>query len=398
MSHQKRHRSALGSKRVVGTDADGRDVWEVAVSAGYRSDGRQRRVTRRVHGTERDADMAISRLAGELGASRAMGDGDMTLDAYYWVHFSPARHASTTRANSLTYDSHYRAHISEELGGTNLAGIDGVRIQRWVNRLPPQSAPNYVRTLRAILSQAELDGLIDRSPMEGRTFRMPHGRRTAPLPVWGAREVSDALSREDFADSNLYALWLVMVGAGLSRSEALALDWEGVSWESALGMDGMEHWTARVTVSGAVTSMDGLKGPKNDRRYRTVPLPPVFADRLRLVMGTGPICQSRRHVSGGWVLSGHRITPDRVPEAWRRLFEPGAALDGLPFVHLNRMRATYATLAQASGIDSTLINAMQGRSKNSQVLYSNYLNPQQDAFSEAQEAVARRLSRVVSGS
>ena len=50
-----RHRSALGSKRVVGTDADGRDVWEVAMSSGYRSDGRQRRVTRRIHGTERDA-------------------------------------------------------------------------------------------------------------------------------------------------------------------------------------------------------------------------------------------------------------------------------------------------------------------------------------------------------
>ena len=41
----RRRRSALGSKRVVGTDADGRDVWEVAVSSGYRADGRQRRVT-----------------------------------------------------------------------------------------------------------------------------------------------------------------------------------------------------------------------------------------------------------------------------------------------------------------------------------------------------------------
>ena len=54
-----KHRSALGSKRIVGTDPDGHDVWEVSVSSGYRTDGHQRRVTRWVHGTERDADAAV---------------------------------------------------------------------------------------------------------------------------------------------------------------------------------------------------------------------------------------------------------------------------------------------------------------------------------------------------
>lgn len=59
-----------------------------------------------------------------------------------------------------------------------------------------------------------------------------------------------------------------------------------------------------------------------------------------------------------------------------------------PFVWINRMRATYATLIQGAGIDSTLINALQGRSQNSEVLYANYLNPYQTSFLDA----AKRLN------
>ena len=55
------------------------------------------------------------------------------------------------------------------------------------------------------------------------------------------------------------------------------------------------------------------------------------------------------------------------------------------------MRATFATLAQASGIDSTLINAMQGRSANSQVLYTNYLSPQTPTFDAAVDRIQRHI-------
>lgn len=37
-------------------------------------------------------------------------------------------------------------------------------------------------------------------------FRMPRGRDTTPRPVWGAREVKDALPRDDFRKSQLSSL------------------------------------------------------------------------------------------------------------------------------------------------------------------------------------------------
>lgn len=361
-------------------------IWQVSAMHGYTREGKRRRAYRTVHGTRADADEERLRLLADMGRYPTLGD-PMTLDEYYWSYFSPDRHATTTAANAKTHDSIYRVHISPLLGSMDIGSITYLDVKRWISQLPPQSAPNHVRTLRSVLAQASYDGIIPESPMEGRRFRMPMGRDTTPRPVWGAREVMDALSRPAFRQSQLFGLWCLMCGGGLSRSEALAIDWESIRWESALGMDAQEHWTAYVSIDHAITTEDGLKGPKNSRRYRSVPIPSVFADHLHAIRSSGPICQSTRYTKYGGKPTGHRLTPDRVPSRWKSYFAEGGCLRGLPFVWLNRMRATYATLMQGAGIDSTLINALQGRSQNSEVLYSNYLNPRHDAFIQA----AKRL-------
>ena len=94
----------------------------------------------------------------------------------------------------------------------------------------------------------------------------------------------------------------------------------------------------------------------------------------------------------GWIPTGKRLTPSYVPKRWKALFEPGGALHGLPFVEIGRMRATYSTLMQQAGIDRTVINAMQGRTDNSPVLYTNYLNPGQATFSESASAMSRLVA------
>lgn len=378
-------RNKLGSKREIRPG-----VWEIAVASGRRRDGSMRRKYRTIHGTEQDADAEIIRLAADMGRSPTIGDG-MTMDDYFWGVFLPDREATTTNATSKTYERHYRNHIAAHFGQRDIGSITYTDVRRWVDELPPQSAPQYTRTMRAILNQAHYDGIIPESPMEGRRFRMPRGRDTTPQPVWGPSEVMDALSRPTFHDAQLFGLWAAMVGAGLSRSEALGLDWEDFTWSEVTGMDGKEHWAASVPIRRAVTTEDGVKEPKNSRRYRSVPIPPLFADALHEHAGTGPICQSERYAKDGNRPTGNRLDPHRIPQKWKSYFAPGKCLDGLPFVHLNRMRATYATIMQGAGVDSTIINSMQGRSSNSQVLYSNYLNPGSDTYFDAASAFQRRV-------
>lgn len=374
-------RSKLGSKRELKPG-----IWQIRVSCGYREDGTRRVAHRTIHGNEIQADAAIVRLADEMGRCLSTGDA-MTLDTYFWGYFSPMKHATTTNANANTYDSHYRAHIAQHFGTWDLQAIGNLEIQRWINTLPPQSAPNYVRTLRAILNQAHFDHMKDDAPMGGEyRYKMPKGRRNTPLPVWGANEVGQAMRL--LKGEQLYPLFLVMVGCGLSRSEALALDWEGIGWNTVLMLDGKTHWVANITVSAACTAEDGMKDPKNDRRYRSVPMQPPFSDALRECMGTGPICQSRKHTKDGWKPSGKRLTPSYIPKRWKSLFEPGKPLESLPYVEIGRMRATYSTLMQRAGVDRTIINAMQGRTDNSPVLYTNYLNPGSETFTESAAAMA----------
>lgn len=386
LSQKSDKRSKLGSKREIRPG-----VWQIRVSAGYRNDGTQRVATSTIHGNEIEADAEIVRLADSLGRCLSTGDA-ITLDTYFWGYFSPTKHATTTKANANTYDSHYRKHIAPHFGQWDLARIDNLEIQRWINTLPPQSAPNYVRTIRAILNQAHFDHLKDDAPMGGEYhYKMPKGRRNTPLSVWGAQEVVTALVK--LRGDQLYPLWLLMVGCGLSRSEALALDWSDIRFEPALMMDGANHWTAYVRVAGAYTAEDGMKAPKNDRRYRSVPMHPPFSDELHACHGDGPICQSRKHTKDGWKLSGQRLTPSYIPKRWRTLFGKDKPLEGLIFVEIGRMRATYSTLLQQAGVDRTIINAMQGRTDNSPVLYSNYLNPSSETFEQS----AAALSRVVAG-
>lgn len=379
MSVSHKTRSKLGTKRELRPG-----VWQIGVSCGTRADGTRRTAWRTVHGSEVDADASIVRLAAEMGRCLSIGD-DMTLDTYYWGYFSPTRHATTTKANAGTHDSTYRVHIAPTFGHWQLSKIGNIEIQRWINGLPPQIAPNIVKTMRAVLNQAHFDHLKEDCPMgQDYRYKLPRGRVNTPNPVMSADDVVYAL--EHLKGQQLYPLWLVMVGCGLSRSEALALDWEDIRWSTVLHMDGSEHYTAVVPIKAAYTAEDGMKEPKNDRRYRNVPMMPPFSDALHECLGVGPICQSRRHTKDGWRLSGRRITPSYVPKLWKAYFCEGGPMEGRPYVCIGRMRATYSTLMQQAGVDRTIINAMQGRLENSPVLYTNYLMPGHDTY--AQSALA----------
>lgn len=323
-------------------------TWEVRVSSGYTSDGTQRRVSR-VAGTEAEADVMRVRLSAEMGRAPRMGDR-LTLDQYFWGVFMPRKRATRTRDTVRFHESNYRTHIGTDFGGDDLTAITWSRIRSWAARLPAQSAPAYVRTLRAVLRSAWEDELLPDEPMRGR-LELPR-RDTRPMPVWDAETVSEALRRLRGAD--IEALALVMAGSGLSASESRARDWSDFG-------DGC----LSVSMGTVYTETGGIKEPKNPRRYRTVPILPSCASRLEeLRGGDGPICVSKR---------GTRMSPRTVAERWRVMFEPGGRLYGLPHIKMSRLRATHETLMMQAGVSDALNAAIHGHSQ--KVAYSNYLVP-----------------------
>ena len=181
-------RSKLGSKREV---APGK--WVIRVQAGFRADGHVRRVSRTVHGTETEADIAIAQLARELGVSQAAHAG-VTLDMYYWGVFrdSPSnRGKPRSRASLREYDGQMCNYISPVLGGIDISEITHDMMRGCIER---SGAPAKTKTtLRAVMRRAYDDGWVTVEPFRRRVIA-PKAKQ-APVEPWSIPEAAEALRR-----------------------------------------------------------------------------------------------------------------------------------------------------------------------------------------------------------
>lgn len=350
-------RPRTGSKKQIDENK-----WVVRVSSGYKQDGTQRRITRTIFGTEHDADLAIMKLSQELGVSPNMGD-ELTLDEYVYSVFLPNR-TNLTNATLKAYEGHYRCHIKETFGHMPLSQITRQQIQAWLSQRPAKSARNHMRTMSAIMNGAVEDGFLD-VPVVMTHMRYPRRPFVDPTEdSWTIEQVVDAFYRLE--NERIYPLWLCMAGAGLSRSEGCALEWNDVIEENGVCL---------LSVTKANTPRDGLKEPKNKFRRRVVPLPEPFGQALLQRRSEGRI----------WPLSASHSAVE-----WTKLFKEGKALDGMPFVHLGRMRATHETMLQLAGVVDSVNARLHGRS-NIQTGYIHYQATRIPAFVDAQLAMSEKL-------
>lgn len=329
-------------------------VWRVRVTHGRKPDGSRRTVSVTVHGSKSDAEAEARRLSVAMGASASYGSG-LTVGEYVYSVFLSTR-SNLKRKTLIGYESDYRLHVAPVFDSVKLEDVTRPMVQAWLSKLPPASARHYFRTLSAIMGGAVDDGCLA-EPVNLSRMRFP--RRVQPVPVsWGVAEVAECLERLD--GSPIMPLWLVMVGAGLSRSEACALEWSDVSTAGPYAV---------VSVNKALTASDGLGDTKNAYRRRVVPVALPFGARLLELAADGRL----------WPWS-----PDHASKFWRRLFSD--TLDGLPYVPLNRMRATHETLLQLAGVVDSVNARIHGRS-NVQTGYRHYLATGMDAMAGASDAL-----------
>lgn len=271
---------------MVGTDADGRDVWEVAMSSGYRSDGRQRRITRRIHDTERDAAAALGRLAMEMGKSPHAGDS-LTLSQYWEWYYLPSLDG-LTRATREGYEAAWRNHVAPAFGGRDMSSLSRVEVRRWLLSVrAPSARRNAMKLLRQMLNAAMDDELLDSHPLQ-RPVRVPQARTERPR-LWTAQEVMACVDHMwmDPRMSRFLPPVLLMAGGGLRREEAMAVERRHCAWLS----DASGASMCLVSVERAYTPRDGYKETKTAQSTRIAALPDPFASMLDETMpGVGAVC------------------------------------------------------------------------------------------------------------
>ena len=300
--------------------------WEIRISAGTDADGRRRRISRTVAGSREDAEREALRMEYELGASPS---ADMTLDAYFWGAFLPSR-SDLSPATLENYRFSW-SHVSDAFGSRQLSEPSHAEVQRWVSSMSRGTAMHSAKLLRSVLRDAWRDGLLAREPM-AHPLRYPKDETPAE-EVWDARQAVEAL--EALRGTSVYTLALLMLGAGLRRSEALAVDWERISWDGG---------TCSVTVDR--TRHRGQLAPtKNASSVRTVAMGEPFASLLREAsQPSGAVCP---------------LTEDAARSAWRRLCADGGRLHGMA-IPMKNLRHTHESLMHDAGIADTTISQIHG--------------------------------------
>ena len=366
-------RSRIGSRR---RRADG--TIEVTVCHGYRVDGKRRRLTG-IAADEAEADRIALELAARLGMRPDLGRG-LTLRRW-WDAYSATKGARLAKSTLTRYRGDMERVWLPALGDADVSLITADDIQRVLISLPSRPTAQHARTtLSAVLTQAVRDGHLAESPMRRATFELPDDTGASldfevgddpfaaiegSADVWDARTVMVAYHR--MMGIPLETCWLAMVGAGLRREEALALTWKDVRRVEVAGRE-----VTQLAVYKALTAQDGLKRTKTARSVRIVAMLEPFGERLWELRDEPhlPVCP----VSAG-----------NIHHRWRCYFDPVTSkhakkkglfkgrLVGLPYVPLNRMRATHETFMQQAGVSDSVNAAVHGRSH--RVSYEHYQRP-----------------------
>lgn len=276
--------------------------YQVSVTCGVDpSTGRQKRAYETVRGSRRDAEERLAAMLVMYG-KKDVARQRMSLDAFYDGLYLPHCKENLRQVTWNGYDSKYRTHIKDALGGYELDAITPAVIDRWLSGIDGQKRRfEAFKTLRQMMNRAVRWNLVDSNPCD--RVDVPRRKKTYEPTILTPEEASTYI--QAFRGTDVEAAVLVALGGGLRRSEVAALDWDDIT------EDGV------VTVDNGITTISGhaIEGDtKTEFSTRRVHLPKSISGRLNEIRGEGAML----------VCNGGRMNPDIISKHYN------AVRDALP--------------------------------------------------------------------
>lgn len=370
--------SHKSSRRKIGMFqrlADGRI--KVTVRGGTSYNGNSRRIYGYAD-SEEEAERLALELAAQLNMRPDLGKG-LTLERW-WQAYSVGKGKRLTNATFERYRCDMEGLWLPALGKRDISLIAKADVQALLLTLPTRSRATHAKAaLSAVLTQAVQDGYLTVNVMKSGSFELPGDVGVHIDEAWGddpfsviegMSEVWDARTvlrvMPILAGTSVEPCWLAMVGAGLRREEALALNWGDVR---SVEIDGRE--VIQIAVYKALTARDGLKQTKTGRSVRIAAMVEPFGQRLWSLRASPQerICRlGVNNINHRWM---EMWEPCESPNARVRDRKKGIMLDaGIPYAPLGKMRATHETYMQQAGVLDSINAAAHGHSQ--QVSYRHY--------------------------
>ncbi len=309
-------RRSLGS---ISKKASG--AWLVRVTVPS-ADGTQKRRSKTVRGSKRDAEKVLQALLAEQGSA----DASMTFRQFVELHYQPWHDKAYPRRDARKHFGREMGYLLAEFGDRKLDRLTPSVMEAW-----GATAPEYkVNALKAALNKAVDWEMLPRNPLRN---VKPH--RARPKKARFSAEDA-ALIVEAVRGSDIEAAVLLMLMGGFRREEALAMDWSRIDFRSGVAViDRTWHYGE---------GEGWFEDTKNPTSRRVVTLDRrtlARLDEIRRAGGVvrvGAVCETR---------PGHRMPPSTCADKWAAVAKP---LLGKRYLPMKNLRHTHASLCLEGGV------------------------------------------------
>jgi integrase len=329
----------------------GKRSWRIKFDKSADQQGRRQFHVETVHGTKRDAEIALAKRLSELVDGRYVAPTVETVGGYATHWLADIATATRSEVTVARYRTLVTVHIIPYLGDVPLQALDGAGVDRFYAHLRKNGhryggglssmTAHHVHTLLTqILASAVKARKLVRSPI-GDVQTKPKPRRE-DVQVLDEGEITTLLA-------NLEGHWLYMpvvlaVSTGMRRGEIIALKWADI--DLAKGT---------LQVSRSVEEVYGefrFKAPKTDRSRRVIRLPDSLVEELgrhrkeqsamRLRLGLGKDKDDLTFTTA----KGGMLHPNSVSEA----FSCEVKRAGLKPVRFHALRHSHLSMLLQSGV------------------------------------------------
>lgn len=287
------------------------------------ADGAQRRASKTVRGSKRDAERVLQQMLARAGLADADG---LTFRAFVEGQYSPWHDAQYPRRDAMRHYHKEMGYLLAEFGDYRLDQLTPQLMETWA-----ANAPEYkVNAMKAALSKAVQWRQLDRNPLEA---VKPHRSR----PKKQRFSAADAAMIVDaFRGSDIEPVVLLMLMCGMRREEALAMDWQRIDFKTGL---------ARIDRSWHYESGDGwFEATKNASSVRMVTIDPATLSRLDELRRAGGVV---RMGAVSEIRPGDRMPPSTCADHWAAIAKP---LLGKRYLPMKSLRHTHASLCLEAGV------------------------------------------------
>jgi integrase len=252
------------------------------------------------------------------------------------------------------------ARILPALGGRKIIDVSRNDLQDLADRMlaegrDPSTIRNTLMPLRGIFRRAIARGEIAVNPISGLELPAVRGRRDRIASPQEARELLEAVPKQD------RALWATAMYAGLRRGELLALRWDDVDLASGV-----------LRVERSWDQHAGPIEPKSRSGRRAVPVPAALRDHLveqKLSCGwagdglafgrsaTRPFSDTAVAKRARRAWTGENVRRRERAEKWG---EDPDHVDLLEPIGMHECRHTFASLMIAAGVNAKALSTYMG--------------------------------------